>query len=610
MFFDHVIEVLEIVWRFLRVNGSVKRAFKHPYGSVAIGREPCSSMAVVEVPTTPQYNPKVSIIILTLEGASLLDDLFASILHKNSWNNLEILVVNHGSDIETQNCLEAWSKRLPIQEIRLLKNYSFSFSCNRGAEIASGDILIFLNNDVVLEDDFVPRMCAAVEHDGGLVGMKLYHQKKDGTRGEHHHIGVRFRWNIRQGWTPPYNATPSQLDVDHECKPTQMPAVTAAIIGCRRNEFMDIGGFHEGYVYAYEDVDLCLKYRLGNKASVVSVNDVSALHGEGETRLKRAPSDRRIAWHHYNSAVFRQRFGPLMRRDLYEEIFDGSGASYGRRAVVGFTSDVGKSASSSLRLNLQSSFSVSKSKHAATLSGYNLFEVDLFISLNPMFDMKRCRHVHPAMISMACIMSDDPRWSEVICDHFDVLTASTQSLATSIQDRLGRPVAVLAVNEEGVERRVLELVRQFTGERHKISIKTLNDKTGKYEHLKRALQSQGHKVRIDCRGDWHCSQKLRDDVVLWEAMPEDGAVQEGSVNIALFKTSDAQSALFDGRSVLPRDEAEPEYGTLHEIIKECVARRLQVPIDTPLIDRSKMTCMDPIAGWLEKPDPVRKWLDM
>lgn len=610
VFIARFLEVVEVTLRFMLFKGSINRALNYYYRHSTLDTETHGSRAVDEAPSTPQGNPKVSIIILTLEGAPLLNALFTSFLEQNTWTDLEILVVNHGCDNETQNCLKDWSKLLPIQEIRLFKNYSFSFSCNRAAEIATGDVLIFLNNDVVLEDDFVPRMCAALELKGGLVGMKLYHMTKDGMRGSHHHIGVRFRWNILQCWTPPYNATPSHIDSDYERKPTQMPAVTAAILGCRRGEFMNIGGFHEGYVYAYEDVDLCLKYRIGNKAPVISLNDVSALHGEGETRSKRVPSPRRKAWHHRNSTMLRQRFGPRLRRDLYASIFDGDRVGCGRLAIVGVAREQGENAPSVHEMGLHNSFSLSKNEPAPTISGYNLFGLDLFVSQNSAFDMKFARHVHPAMISMACILSDDPRWSEGLCDNFDVLTAPTQSLATVLQDRLGRPVAVLSVNEEEFDRKVLALVRQFTGERHKISIKAPDGSTSKYAPLKHALESLGHKVRIDSPANWRCRQKLRDDVVLWGTMTEDSAAQEGSVNIALFKVGDAQSALFDGYIDLPREQSECAYDDVLASIEDCVSERLQVPIDQPLIDRSDRAGSDPMAGWLEKQDPVREWLDM
>jgi len=601
--------MFEIAFRFLRFKGDVNTALEKHYERAVGGKDIPGRKAVVELPFVPRGHPKVSLIILTLDGAPLLEALLVSFFEINTWKNFEILVMNHGCDIETQTCLDSWAERLPIREIRLLKNYSFAFSCNRAAEIAKGEVLIFLNNDVVVQDDFVPRMCAAVTHAGGLAGMKLYHQIKGGSARAPHHIGVRFRWDIRRCWTSPYNATPSFVDADYERKPTQMPAVTAAILCCRREEFMDIGGFHEGYVYGFEDVDLCLKFRIGKKASLVSLNDISARHGEGATRLKRASSKRRKAWYRYNSSLFRQRFGLLMRRDLYAGVFDGDGGSCGRRAVVGIAAEEA-AFSADIKRGLQTSFVRNVRDHFPTLLGYNLFGVDLFVSLDPIFDIARARHVHPAMITVAFIVADDPRWTAGVCDHFDLLMASTEPLAAMLQVRFGRPVSVLPLSEHGFNDSLIIAVRQFTGERHKISVELPTGDLGAYERLKHALQADGHKVRLDSPGPGASRQKLRDDVVLWGRAPVKGILQEGSINIALFDVNASQMAIFDGVWPMSCGEQEPGYEGLKRIIETCVAERLRIPTDPPLTDRSNLPSEYLMDGWLEKPDPVRELLDM
>lgn len=610
MLIDTLLEKLETAWRFVRVKLSGVNALDRQDNDVSGEQVSNFRNALVNCPVRPIGKPKVSIIILTLETAGLLERLFQSFLEHNTWDNFEIIVVNHGVDPESQNCLERWSDRLPIREIRLLKNYSFAYSCNRAAEIATGDVLILLNNDIEFDQDVVPRICAGVQKNRGLAGIKLYHHGGgDGLRGAHHHIGVRFRWDIKQCWLSPYNVMPKLGDETYEQKPTRLPAVTAAMVGCDRAEFLELGGFHEGYVYAYEDVDLCLKYRLGLNAQIISYNDVLALHGEGETRTKRASLERRRVWRSYNSTIFRNRFGCLIRRDFYQGLFGDGQVSWGRQPVVAVVDD-GSGIFRNLKTRMVPHFSWGVCEKSPNIAGYDLYGMDLLICANWTFSLKRSRHRSPSMISIGLIASEVGAWSPERCDEFDVLAATTHELAKQLQLEVGRPVCVLTFDDDVIADQISTLVRNFTGERNKVSIKVPSADVAPYIDLKAALQKRGDKVRIDKPKDWSCRQRVRDDVVLWCAPPTDGVVQEGSVNIALF---DIQPSEVAGKydAVLNHWGAwDKSYIKLLDAIDENVKRRLQVPLDQPLMDRSNMADADRGAIWFERSDPVRALLDM
>jgi len=179
-----------------------------------------------------------------------------------------------------------------------------------------------------------------------------------------------------------------------------------------------------------------------------------------------------------------------------------------------------------------------------------------------------------------------------------------------LQVRFGRPVSVLPLSEHGFNDSLIIAVRQFTGERHKISVELPTGDLGAYERLKHALQADGHKVRLDSPGPGASRQKLRDDVVLWGRAPVKGILQEGSINIALFDVNASQMAIFDGVWPMSCGEQEPGYEGLKRIIETCVAERLRIPTDPPLTDRSNLPSEYLMDGWLEKPDPVRELLDM
>ena len=82
-------------------------------------------------------NSKVSVIIPHWNGIDILSDCLDS-LNKNSYSNLEIIVVDNAS---SDGSAEWISSNYP--EIKLIqnnKNYGYAGGCNIGAEQSSGDL--------------------------------------------------------------------------------------------------------------------------------------------------------------------------------------------------------------------------------------------------------------------------------------------------------------------------------------------------------------------------------------------------------------------------------------------------------------------------------------
>src|SRR5690606_16320443 len=99
-----------------------------------------------------------------------------------------------------------------------------------------------------------------------------------------HHLGIGFRWDKEFEFWRPFNIqSPSHHREEMwRC----VPAVTGSVMLVRRNDFLGVGGFDEGYVYGYEDVDLCLKIlsKLGKKSLCLRSENI--IHQDGVTRKK------------------------------------------------------------------------------------------------------------------------------------------------------------------------------------------------------------------------------------------------------------------------------------------------------------------------------------
>ncbi len=254
----------------------------------------------------------LSVIILNRNGADILPYLFRSFERWCSMTNCEIILVDHASSDGSRSIVDHWAERLPIVRMYLDHNGSFSVSNNRAAEAANGKYLLFLNNDIIFIQDIMSQMLSIIEQtDIGVVGCKLLDVIERHSETEIppiQHLGVRFcPAGDGRGYSPydekftAYTAPRAYALEDTAC-------TTGAVMLVRRDEFLGVGGFSEGYFYGFEDVDLCLKYRQQLGKRVVTANHLVAMHHRGYTRLtgREAGVTGRLA---QNRQQLEERFG-------------------------------------------------------------------------------------------------------------------------------------------------------------------------------------------------------------------------------------------------------------------------------------------------------------
>jgi GT2 family glycosyltransferase len=202
----------------------------------------------------------------------------------------EVIVVDNGSRDETARALPR------IEGIRTkhnADNLGFARASNQGAAMAVGRYILFLNNDTEPHAGWAAAMVAEMERDPAvaIVGSKLLYP--DGTI---QHAGVRFAYAMWQPIMPmhvharqPAAAAGARRELD---------AVTAACMLVRPEVFRAVGGFDEGYVNGYEDVDLCLEVRARGGKIVFTPDSVVTHHesvSEGRFDSSAANTERLMA---------------------------------------------------------------------------------------------------------------------------------------------------------------------------------------------------------------------------------------------------------------------------------------------------------------------------
>ncbi|CCU58351.1 hypothetical protein BSUBE1_1720 [Bacillus subtilis E1] len=112
---------------------------------------------------------KTSIIVLTYNQLALTKQCLESIWKHTNNDCIEVIVIDNGSHDGTRDYLKQITS---IKAIFNKTNEGFAKACNQGLEVASGDNILFLNNDTVVTNQWLEPMIKLLYQDDkiGMVG--------------------------------------------------------------------------------------------------------------------------------------------------------------------------------------------------------------------------------------------------------------------------------------------------------------------------------------------------------------------------------------------------------------------------------------------------------
>lgn len=102
---------------------------------------------------------KTSIVILTYNNSHLTKDCIKSIRNHTTENTYEIIVVDNNSTDDTVEYLKSQDDLICIFNE---DNKGFAGGCNQGIDIASGDNILLLNNDIIVTPNWLDNMVTAL----------------------------------------------------------------------------------------------------------------------------------------------------------------------------------------------------------------------------------------------------------------------------------------------------------------------------------------------------------------------------------------------------------------------------------------------------------------
>ncbi|RSZ60472.1 glycosyltransferase [Massilia atriviolacea] len=470
--------------------------------------------------------PLISIIVLNWNGATILRDLLESMLRVDWLHDYELLLIDHGSVDDSLAVAAGYAERLPLRIVARGVNFSFSASNNYGATLARGRYLVFANNDLVMLHDCLAAMRAHLDDPRvGAVGLKLLEPLASGPdawRYVTHHQGVQFKVDILAGKGQRYYAPMEVGEQPHAdlagCY--DLPVATGALLMCRADEFKEVGGFYEGYVYGMEDVDLCLALRLRLGKAVLCDTAAVALHNRSATRdSKIRAGDQQKMYstklHANNRKLYIQRYGRQLTRTIMRSLVEGE--TMWRPTPLRVTIAVTATAIGTAAGDFFTALELGEALHRlygwevmfAANTTHQLPGTDVLVAMRHDYAIDKISEANPGLVTVAWVRNRVDQWLDAPhLQAYQLIFASSHKAIAHIRDATGIEATLLPIAANAGRFKPLPAAPEhasdvtFTGsywgaEREAIGLQDLER-----ERYRFAIYGHGWQDRPDWKANW------------------------------------------------------------------------------------------------------------
>ena len=190
---------------------------------------------------------KASIIIPHLNGRHHLNDCLGS-LRQQTCADFEVLLVDNGSTDGTQAYVRGQFPEVKL--IELGQNRGFTGACNAGWSAAKGEIIVLLNNDTLVDPDWLREVWAAFAQNprvGSVASKMLLFDQRD----TFHTAGDFYRVDGLPG-----NRGVWQKDVGQYDQVEPVFSACGGSAAYRRTMLDEIGFLDDEFFFSCEDVDV------------------------------------------------------------------------------------------------------------------------------------------------------------------------------------------------------------------------------------------------------------------------------------------------------------------------------------------------------------------
>ena len=217
-------------------------------------------------------SPKVSIIIPAYNNERYTLATLKSIVNYTDDISYEIIVMDDNSSDNSAREIEKYLRNIKFISNGI--NYGFLGNCNKGTKFAIGKYLLFLNNDVSVQPEWLSSLVDLIESkdDIGMVGSRFIYP--DGRQQE----AGGIIWKDASGWNFGRLDDPSKPEYNYV---REVDYISGASIMIKKELWDKIGGFDTRYTPAYyEDTDLAFEVRANGQRVMYQPKSI-VVHFEG-----------------------------------------------------------------------------------------------------------------------------------------------------------------------------------------------------------------------------------------------------------------------------------------------------------------------------------------
>jgi teichuronic acid biosynthesis glycosyltransferase TuaG len=132
----------------------------------------------------------ISVVVPVYNCQNYLDKCLSAVINQ-SYENIEIIVIDDGSTDESGNIIHLWAERDKRIKTIFQKNAGVSASRNRGIDIAKGKYICFFDSDDWIEKGMLTELCAAISlHQADLAYCNFSYEYILGSM-----AGIHARYN-------------------------------------------------------------------------------------------------------------------------------------------------------------------------------------------------------------------------------------------------------------------------------------------------------------------------------------------------------------------------------------------------------------------------------
>ncbi len=246
-----------------------------------------------------EAHPIVSVVIVTYGGLELTKACLASLLERETWPRLDVIVVDNASSDGTPEYLEMVAAAdVRVRCVYNRENRGFAAANNQGIALAMGEVVVLLNNDTVVPP--------------GLMGRLAGHLRRDASIGllcpTTNFCGNEARVEPDYAEITGLPSFAARRARDFRGRVFDIGVAAMYCVAARRQVLDEVGPLDEAYgVGMFEDDDFAVRMRA--KGYRVACAEDAYVHHVGQGAFRKLSPEAYDQLWKKNQAYFEKKFG-------------------------------------------------------------------------------------------------------------------------------------------------------------------------------------------------------------------------------------------------------------------------------------------------------------